>query len=853
MRQLLHAVLCAAALAVSACAAPAPMPKPSTLLLADGGAAVLPIVVAQNASEGSRAVAEELALYLGQMTGARFEVAAGDAARGIVLGTIAEFPQPERDDIARALEIRNIYDGKEAFIIRTEPERLLLLGATERGVPHAAFRLLEELGCRWLFPAKEWEVVPSIPTLKVSLNVDDRPAILARRIWYGFGFFDRAQGKSIADYKAWARHNRMAGSFSLYCGHAWQAVIARNKKVFAEHPEYLALHTFKDEKTGETRQERGGNKFCVSNPAVAELCKEFALSYFERNPDADMVSMEPSDGVGHCECAECAKMGKVSNRVVYLTNEVAKAVAEKYPGKMVGQLAYSEHSEPPEFELEPNVYIQLTAGFIRGQYTYAELLDLWPKRAPNMGYYEYFSVYLWDWDMLPGGAGANVPHLRKKIPEHAARGATSLDAESGNNWGVHGRGYYLANKLMWDPKADPDAILEDFYQKAFGPAAEAMKRYYERVDPGNEPLMSEHLLGLAFRDVEEAARLAADRPDVLARLRHIKIYLRYVHLYWMLGATKDKAEKRRLKEEIYTHVYRTRYTYMNHWEAIRQYSIRKDAEKYAEASWTTAQAPWADKPPYTDEQIEALFKEGLERFQPQAVEQKEFSQDLVPVRFIPPRDGMNTDPGMFQGGLKYALYSIKGEPVEVTVTTGVIAWYRNRAAASYKFLDAREKVIAEGRLPLDGEKHTLTAKVPGPGLYFFDFTDSSAGWRAEAPRETPLTIPLRRGRRFGHHGWGQDMCFYVPKGTRKIQYYWRGGAHRVLGPDGKLVAEVKDSGKFITIPVPEGMDGGLWRFSRFSLVHLWFFNVPNYVSGSPNALLLPREVVERDGLEIRSE
>ena len=51
--------------------------------------------------------------------------------------------------------------------------------------------------------------------------------------------------------------------------------------------------------------------------------------------------------------------------------------------------------------------------------------------------------------------------------------------------------------------------------------------------------------------------------------------------------------------------------------------------------------------------------------------------------------------------------------------------------------------------------------------------------------------------------------------------------------------------------VPEGADGKLWRFSNFALRHLWFFNVPNYIAGTPNALLVPREVAEKDGLTIR--
>ena len=162
--------------------------EPAGLVLARDGKAALPVVVSAKASPEIRQVADELAAILMQMTGAAFEVAAGDGASGIVLGTIEQFPCP---DLAKDLEIRDGIDGREAYAIRTEPRRLLLLGATDLGVSHAAFRFLETQGCRWLFPAPEWTVIPSVPALRVGVNEASRPAYLSRRIWYGWGFFDK--------------------------------------------------------------------------------------------------------------------------------------------------------------------------------------------------------------------------------------------------------------------------------------------------------------------------------------------------------------------------------------------------------------------------------------------------------------------------------------------------------------------------------------------------------------------------------------------------------------------------------------------------------------------------------------
>jgi len=120
-------------------------PAKIAFALARGGKALVPIVVSQNASDNTRALASELQNCLQRMTGAIFDITVGDGSEGIVLGTANEFPTPALD---KALEIRHVYDGKEAFAIRTREKKVLLLGATGKGLSHAVFRFLEEMGCR---------------------------------------------------------------------------------------------------------------------------------------------------------------------------------------------------------------------------------------------------------------------------------------------------------------------------------------------------------------------------------------------------------------------------------------------------------------------------------------------------------------------------------------------------------------------------------------------------------------------------------------------------------------------------------------------------------------------------------
>ncbi|MDQ2799995.1 MAG: hypothetical protein M3Y13_10160, partial [Armatimonadota bacterium] len=275
-------------------------PSKAALALARGGKALQPIIISAKASDATKAVAAELAAYLTRISGAAFAVKAGNGSAGIVLGTVGEFPTPS---LQPALAIYNTFDGREAYAIRTQPNRLLLLGATDLGASHAAYRFLHELGCRWFFPNPNWEIVPRTPALLFKRDITDRPAILSRSIWYAWGLFNdngHPQGRSAAqDYQDWKRRNTMAESFGVNAGHALFAVIDQNKAAFDAHPEYYAL-------SGGKRQ---GPQIELGNPAVREMVVDYALRFFKEHPDADMVSLDPADGGGYSESAESQKLG----------------------------------------------------------------------------------------------------------------------------------------------------------------------------------------------------------------------------------------------------------------------------------------------------------------------------------------------------------------------------------------------------------------------------------------------------------------------------------------------------------------------------------------------------------------
>ena len=125
---------------------------------------------------------------------------------------------------------------------------------------------------------------------------------------------------------------------------------------------------------------------------------------------------------------------------------------------------------------------------------------------------------------------------------------------------------------------------------------------------------------------------------------------------------------------------------------------------------------------------------------------------------------------------------------------------------------------------------------------------SDLGWRINVAATRPAVWLARRGTRLVPLGQLPERFFYVPRGTRQLQFFYSGTPCKVLGPDGKPLADVKAADEIVTIPVPPGADGRPWSFSPHTHWQLWFLNAPNVLAASPQSLLLPRDLVNRDGL-----
>ena len=531
-----------------------------------------------------------------------------------------------------------------------------------------------------------------------------------------------------------------------------------------------------------------------------------------------------------------------------MANEVARAVEKAYPGqnKMVGLMAYYNHSDPPDFVLEPNVYVQLSTSFIGGKKTFDEIIEEWPLKTKNLGFYDYYSVWRWDADRWPGGRGGNTDYLATMIRRfHAANAkgksfAPSISAESSNNWGLHGRSYYLTSKLMWNPDVDATAVLEDFYRKAFGAGASEMKKFYALQDAA--PPMSPGLLGALYRHVHAASEATLNDALVQKRLDDIKNYL--VFDYWSRKQDRetDQAARKVTTEKIWELTYRSRYQYLNHWNAIRNDWIN-------DTGAPDFSRPWKIDKPVSHDEIETWFQEALKYYPELKIpDEKKFSEELVAVDFGGKGEANSQN---YQEGATYAIWSGKGEPISIKFDAGsAYGGLRHE----WKITDVKGKVLKEGK-PKADEKVEFDFKVPAPGIYYFTYNDRGAYvqiyWKDQL-----VSLPLKN-RTFRAMQPVGSMYFYVPKGTKEINYYYKradwqfGGPHQISDASGKVIQEVSVDGDYVSIAVPAGQDGKVWKIGgpQFGLGSFRFFNVPNYFSPNAGKMLLPKDVAAKDKLK----
>lgn len=319
-----------------------------------------------------------------------------------------------------------------------------------------------------------------------------------------------------SDWPAWMAANQMTKPHQLN-GHSWQAFIAANAEVLKQHPEWLAEINGVRVGYGKT------NKLCVSNPGLQKAFVAWTVARFaELHDPTGFVSVEPSDGAGQCDCADCRRMGSISDRVFSLANLAAAAVAQKFPRGGVNLYAYYEHADTPRIQLRPNVHVTVIPNGFQDLYDGDVLLYAWRKKTSNLSYYDYIAIPQWKGE-LPR---INAQDFVRRINIARKLGYQGFWHEVGLSLPA-ALSIQLMSQLWLDDRLDWNTVFDRFVADCFPHAQVPMKRLFSRWF--NEWNGDQEVV-LAAADIREAESKRLS-PEEKKRLSDIKAYVVYIAAY----------------------------------------------------------------------------------------------------------------------------------------------------------------------------------------------------------------------------------------------------------------------------------------------------------------------------------
>lgn len=294
---------------------------------------------------------------------------------------------------------------------------------------------------------------------------------------------------------------------------------------------------------------------CVGNQDVEDITVNYILNWFTAWPLESSCSVGMNDSIKHCECSACMSVVPPTitdrdERMAYaffqFYNRVASRVAQSFPDKKLGCLAYMALDDLPagsmtlDSMIAPYVTLDSAQLFDSNVTSWTQAkLSQWFSLAPsNLCIYEY--MY---------GAGFAVPRLYDRylftnICNKYGGNADGFYAEVYPNWGLDGWKYWLTAKLLWDPAMDPDELKKEWCTALFGAGAAGGKmldffnylenawctqtltsnQYFYRwyLDPKQLEIFPPATVDYAWTLLTDAESAAQGNSLVLARIAYFK-------------------------------------------------------------------------------------------------------------------------------------------------------------------------------------------------------------------------------------------------------------------------------------------------------------------------------------------
>jgi len=436
------------------------------------------IVIPKQANTKEKNAAEQLQSYLSKVSQPLkvFNDQEYNGEHAIYIGNTA---------FAKAAGLGSTDLEEDAYLFQRLENNLIIVGGSESGLFNGVFSLLEFFGFR-KYSADDPLLLPEANAFSFPKDELKTPRIKYRTTNY----YDARD----PEYKLWHKLSS-TDSWGLFV-HTFELLISP-EKYGKTHPEYFSL--IDGERNPVTQ-------LCLSNEEVFQtLVAELKLR-IEKNPKAKYWSVSQNDNDKYCQCGPCTALNKKygnlpSGSMVWFVNKVAR----EFPDKIISTLAYwYTRAAPSNIVAEPNVNIMLCniestrekPVFDTDPAFTSDLQD-WGKMSQD--------ILIWDYNIQFANPVSPFPNLHTIGPNikfYLQNNVRALFMQATGNKGEFGHlRAYLISKLMWNPQADPNAIIDDFLEGYYGKAAPSVKAY---IDSMREALLKDNFRLNIFGDPRDA-------------------------------------------------------------------------------------------------------------------------------------------------------------------------------------------------------------------------------------------------------------------------------------------------------------------------------------------------------------
>ncbi len=509
------------------------VPLKPKLVIADKGASLYRIVLPSSSTEYERKAAEVLQNYILKISNTALPIITADKPSSryeIILG--------QNDRLGeRNINLDFNELGADGFVIRTDSTRLIIAGGSFKGTLYGVYTFLEKyLDCRMYSP--KVKVIPSKEIISLDdINIKEVPVIKFRDVHYRVTY-DK-------EFSEWHKldHDENGGNPAWGSWvHTFNSLVPP-EIYFKDHPEYFA--------------ERDGirlpTQLCLTNPDVLKITIQSLRKKMAKNPEAKYWSVSQNDNKQYCQCQNCRaideKEGSPSGSIIHFVNQVA----DQFPDLTISTLAYEYGRKAPSTLIpRKNVNIMLCSIEARRDIpikgasdpesiSLAKDFEDWGKIAND--------IIVWDYVIQFTNLVSPFPNFQVLQPNmkfFSDNGATAMFEQGNGDGGGEFAELrsYIISKLMWNPDANVDAVMNDFLSGYYGSAAIPIRQY---IDEMREALLASGKSLRIFGSPNEAStsyltpelierykvlfdqaeQSVANEPEVLERVRAARMPLNF--------------------------------------------------------------------------------------------------------------------------------------------------------------------------------------------------------------------------------------------------------------------------------------------------------------------------------------